>query len=148
MRRPSWGRDGGFGRDLCDALARRRQWLIGQDLARMEQGRIVYRANLLRRSDALIAMAQADLAMLQVRMEPVDATLSAFEPWWANQLSDERRGQAAGFHVQPDPARDRLDLDALRAELGTLDADQRHVGNAPLPPEEARARVQAAIADA
>src|SRR5690242_4868930 len=40
-------RDAGFGRDVRDALARRRQWLIEQDLAREEQGRIVYRANLL-----------------------------------------------------------------------------------------------------
>jgi hypothetical protein len=40
-------RDAGFGRDVREALARRRQWLIEQDLARDEQGRIVYRANLL-----------------------------------------------------------------------------------------------------
>lgn len=40
-------RDAGFGRDVREALARRRQWLIEQDLAREEQGRIIYRANLL-----------------------------------------------------------------------------------------------------
>ncbi|AZO34108.1 MULTISPECIES: relaxase/mobilization nuclease RlxS [unclassified Mesorhizobium] len=37
----------GFGRDVREAQARRRQWLIAQDLAREEQDRIVYRANML-----------------------------------------------------------------------------------------------------
>jgi type IV secretory pathway VirD2 relaxase len=45
--RPEPLRDAGFGRDARDALARRRQWLIEQDLAREEQGRTVYRSNLL-----------------------------------------------------------------------------------------------------
>ncbi|AEG50373.1 hypothetical protein Sphch_2731 [Sphingobium chlorophenolicum L-1] len=40
-------RDAGFGRDAREALARRRQWLIEQGLARQEQGHIVLRANLL-----------------------------------------------------------------------------------------------------
>jgi Protein of unknown function (DUF3363) len=40
-------RDAGFGREVRDALARRRQWLIEQNLARAEQDRIVYRANLI-----------------------------------------------------------------------------------------------------
>jgi type IV secretory pathway VirD2 relaxase len=41
-------RDAGFGRELNDALARRRQWLVEQDLAREdENGRVFYRANLL-----------------------------------------------------------------------------------------------------
>jgi len=40
-------RDGGFGREVRQALDRRRQWLIEQGLARQEQDRIVYRANLL-----------------------------------------------------------------------------------------------------
>jgi type IV secretory pathway VirD2 relaxase len=39
--------DAGFGRDVRAALARRRQWLIEQDLARQEQDRVVYRANML-----------------------------------------------------------------------------------------------------
>jgi hypothetical protein len=39
--------DSGFGREVCDALAQRRQWLIEQRLARDEQHRIVYRANML-----------------------------------------------------------------------------------------------------
>jgi hypothetical protein len=40
-------RDGGFGREVQDALARRRQWLIEQELARKEQDRTIYRANML-----------------------------------------------------------------------------------------------------
>lgn len=40
-------RDEGFGRDVRAAQARRRQWLIAQELAREEQDRIIYRANLL-----------------------------------------------------------------------------------------------------
>ncbi len=40
-------RDAGFGREVHDALVRRQEWLIGQELARREQDRIVYRANLL-----------------------------------------------------------------------------------------------------
>ncbi|MER9770473.1 relaxase/mobilization nuclease and DUF3363 domain-containing protein [Mesorhizobium sp. M0189] len=37
----------GFGRDVREAQGRRRQWLIAQGLAREEQDRIVYRANML-----------------------------------------------------------------------------------------------------
>ncbi|MER8804453.1 relaxase/mobilization nuclease RlxS [Mesorhizobium sp. M0998] len=37
----------GFGRDVREAQGRRRQWLIAQGLAREEQNRIVYRANML-----------------------------------------------------------------------------------------------------
>jgi hypothetical protein len=40
-------RDGGFGREVRNALARRRQWLIEQELARDEQDRTVYRADML-----------------------------------------------------------------------------------------------------
>ena len=40
-------RDSGFGHEVRDALARRRQWLIEQDLAREELDRVVYRANML-----------------------------------------------------------------------------------------------------
>ena len=40
-------RDSGFGREVREALQRRRQWLIEQDLAHIEQGQIVYRAGLL-----------------------------------------------------------------------------------------------------
>lgn len=40
-------RDSGFGREAREALHRRRQWLIEQDLAREEGERTIYRANLL-----------------------------------------------------------------------------------------------------
>ena len=40
-------RDAGFGREVSSALAARRQWLINEDLARVEADRTVYRANLL-----------------------------------------------------------------------------------------------------
>jgi type IV secretory pathway VirD2 relaxase len=40
-------RDSGFGREVREGLARRRQWLIEQELARDESDRIVYRANFL-----------------------------------------------------------------------------------------------------
>ncbi|RWQ22753.1 relaxase/mobilization nuclease RlxS [Mesorhizobium sp.] len=39
--------DAGFGREVREAQTRRRQWLIAQGLAREEQDRIVYRANML-----------------------------------------------------------------------------------------------------
>ena len=44
---PSAVRDMGFGREVNAALARRRQWLMAQDLAREENCRTVYRSNLL-----------------------------------------------------------------------------------------------------
>ena len=40
-------RDAGFGREVREALDRRRQWLIAQGLAQEEHGRLVIRANLL-----------------------------------------------------------------------------------------------------
>lgn len=40
-------RNSGFGRELREAQARRRQWLIAQGLAHEEQDRIVYRANMI-----------------------------------------------------------------------------------------------------
>ncbi|MFT4053927.1 MAG: relaxase/mobilization nuclease RlxS [Novosphingobium sp.] len=40
-------RESGFGREVRDAIERRRLWLIEQDLAGEEQGRLVLRANLL-----------------------------------------------------------------------------------------------------
>jgi hypothetical protein len=40
-------RDSGFGRQVRDALDRRRQSLIEQELAREEQDRVIYRANML-----------------------------------------------------------------------------------------------------
>jgi len=40
-------RDAGFGSEVRAALVARRQWLIGQGLAREEEGRTIYRTNLL-----------------------------------------------------------------------------------------------------
>ena len=40
-------RDGGFGHEVRDALGKRRQWLVEQGLAREDQDRTIYRANLL-----------------------------------------------------------------------------------------------------
>ena len=40
-------RDSGFGREIREAMQRRRQWLIEQGLAQEEQGRFATRANLL-----------------------------------------------------------------------------------------------------
>lgn len=40
-------RDGGFGHEVREALARRRQWLIEQELAREDQDRTIYHSNML-----------------------------------------------------------------------------------------------------
>ncbi|MEJ1968445.1 MAG: DUF3363 domain-containing protein [Rhizomicrobium sp.] len=56
-------RESGFGREVRDAMQQRRQWLIEQDLAQIDQGHVVYRAGLLtelRRRD--LASAGAALA--------------------------------------------------------------------------------------
>jgi hypothetical protein len=45
---PATLRDSGFGREVRQALAQRRQWLLEQGLASEQQGSIVYRANLVR----------------------------------------------------------------------------------------------------
>lgn len=47
--RPEILRDSGFGREVRDALARRRQWLVEEGIARAEQDRVVYRNDLLDR---------------------------------------------------------------------------------------------------
>ena len=44
---PATMRDAGFGREVRDALTRRRQWLVEQDLAHEEQNRVIYRRDLL-----------------------------------------------------------------------------------------------------
>jgi hypothetical protein len=59
-------RDAGFGKEVNDGLARRRQWLVEQGLARQEQGQIIYRANLLnvlRRRDLARAAGQLSGAL-------------------------------------------------------------------------------------
>jgi len=44
---PEQLRDAGFGRDVADAQARRRQWLIGQGLAAETDGAVTYRTGLI-----------------------------------------------------------------------------------------------------
>ncbi len=64
--RPLPLRDSGFGREVGDALAQRRQWLIERDLAYEEQSRTVYRANMLgilRRRDLAMTGAQLSKQM-------------------------------------------------------------------------------------
>lgn len=80
-REPS--RDSGFGREVCEAQARRRQWLIAEGYAHEEQDRVVYRANMLatlrRRELARVAGQLSDqlgLAYVETRSgEPVEGTL-------------------------------------------------------------------------
>ncbi len=60
-RSPESIRDAGFGREVKDALTQRRQWLIEQELAKDENGRTIYRAdllNVLRRRELNRAAAQ------------------------------------------------------------------------------------------
>lgn len=80
---PETLRDSGFGREVREAQARRRQWLIAEGLAREEQDRIVYRANMLavlrRRELTRVARQLSDqlgLAYVEARSgEPVEGTL-------------------------------------------------------------------------
>jgi type IV secretory pathway VirD2 relaxase len=72
---PAMARDAGFGRDVREALTRRRQWLIEQELARADQDRIVYRGNLLgllrRRELARVgAQLSSELGLGYVEMQP------------------------------------------------------------------------------
>jgi type IV secretory pathway VirD2 relaxase len=57
-------RDVGFGHEVQDALARRRQWLVEQELAREEPDRVIYRRDLLtslrRRELARVAVQLSD----------------------------------------------------------------------------------------
>lgn len=46
-KQPTTMRDAGFGREARDALTRRQQWLVEQELARQDQDQIVFRANML-----------------------------------------------------------------------------------------------------
>ncbi|MBC2861908.1 relaxase/mobilization nuclease RlxS [Stappia sp. 28M-7] len=80
---PEPTRDSGFGREVREAQARRRQWLIAEGLAHEEQNRIVYRANMLatlrRRELARVAGQLSDqigLAYVETRSgESVEGTL-------------------------------------------------------------------------
>ncbi len=72
-----------FARDVREALDRRRQWLIAEDLAREEQDRVVYRANMLgilRRRELMRVAGQLSeqlgLAYIETRSgEPIEGTL-------------------------------------------------------------------------
>ncbi|MEQ8285717.1 relaxase/mobilization nuclease RlxS [Thalassospira sp.] len=76
-------RDSGFGREVKEAQSRRRQWLISEGLARQEQGRTIFRANMLdtlrRRELTRVAgqlSEQLGLAYAETRHgEPVEGTL-------------------------------------------------------------------------
>ncbi|WP_419739559.1 relaxase/mobilization nuclease RlxS [Ruegeria sp.] len=80
---PEATRDSGFGRELREAREHRRQWLVAEGLAREEQGRTRYRADMLatlrRRELARVAGQLSDqlgLAYVDARQgEPVEGTL-------------------------------------------------------------------------
>jgi hypothetical protein len=68
-------RDAGFGRKVRDALDRRRQWLVQQGLAREEQGRVVYRANMLgilrqRELTRVAGQLSSELGLRYVELKP------------------------------------------------------------------------------
>jgi type IV secretory pathway VirD2 relaxase len=68
-------RDAGFGREVRQALAQRRQWLIEQGLAREEEDRVIYRRDLLqvlRRRELARAGAQlsTELGLSYVEARP------------------------------------------------------------------------------
>ena len=80
---PKPSRDSGFGREVREAQARRRQWLIAEGCAHEEQDRVVYRANMLAtlRRRELVRVAgqfsdQLGLAYVETRSgESVEGTL-------------------------------------------------------------------------
>jgi type IV secretory pathway VirD2 relaxase len=72
---PTTVRDVGFGRDVREGFARRRQWLLEQGLARQEQNRVVYRVNMLgllrRRELARVAgQLSGELGLRYVELAP------------------------------------------------------------------------------
>jgi Protein of unknown function (DUF3363) len=74
---PTVTRNAGFGREVRDALARRRQWLVEQELARREHDQIIYRSNmlaLLRRGELTRTGTQlsGELGLRYVEMDPYD----------------------------------------------------------------------------
>ncbi|WP_040843727.1 relaxase/mobilization nuclease RlxS, partial [Nitrospirillum viridazoti] len=76
-------RDAGFGREVREAQARRRQWLIAEELAREDDSRVVFRNGLLgilRRRELLRVADQlaSELGMNYVEMrpgQPIEGTL-------------------------------------------------------------------------
>lgn len=81
--KPETASNSGFGGEVREAQARRRQWLIGQGLAQEEQGKIVYRANMMSilRQRELISVAarlsqELDLPYAETRKgDHVEGTL-------------------------------------------------------------------------
>lgn len=76
-------REAGFGGEVHSALALRRQWLVGQELAREEQDRIVYRANMLgilRRRELLRVAGQlsSELGLPYVEIESGQKVTGAY----------------------------------------------------------------------
>jgi type IV secretory pathway VirD2 relaxase len=72
---PTGTRDAGFGREVREALSRRRQWLVEQELARDEPDRIAYRRDLLvvlrRRELARVAtQLSGELGLAYVEPQP------------------------------------------------------------------------------
>ncbi len=74
-RTPAPVRNAGFGREVREALARRRQWFIEQGLAREEQDSVIYRRDLLavlRRREVLRVATQlsSELGLAYVESQP------------------------------------------------------------------------------
>lgn len=74
---PTSLRDAGFGREVRNALDRRRQWLFEQELARQEQHRVIYRANMLgllrrRELSRVAGQLSGELGLQYAESEPDD----------------------------------------------------------------------------
>lgn len=72
---PTATRDKAFGHEVRDALARRRQWLIEQELAREEQSRVIYRRDLLaalrrRELGRVAAQLSGELGLAYAELRP------------------------------------------------------------------------------
>ncbi|MET3591801.1 type IV secretory pathway VirD2 relaxase [Mesorhizobium shonense] len=74
---PKTLRNAGFGRELREAQARRRQWLIAQGLANEEQGRMVYRAGMIsilrqRELNRIASQLSSELGLSYFEAKPGD----------------------------------------------------------------------------
>ncbi|CDX57966.1 conserved hypothetical protein [Mesorhizobium plurifarium] len=70
-------RNSGFGREILEAQAARRQWLIAQGLAHEQQDRIVYRANMIsilrqRELNRMVDQLSSELALSYFEAKPGD----------------------------------------------------------------------------
>jgi type IV secretory pathway VirD2 relaxase len=94
-------RDAGFGRDIRDAQARRRQWLIAEGLAWEEQGGTFYRADMLatlRRRELLRVAGQLsdELGLGYVEMrpgQPVEGMLRHIVPLAGDKVAVIKRSR-------------------------------------------------------